>query len=152
VAGLSGGVYHYSAAEHSLGRSSTELVPSPAELLGGQEWFSGAAAIILLVANFARTAWKYRHPTGLRVVLIEAGHIAQNILLAATDQNFACAPTSAINDALAESLLGLDPLAQAAIYAVAIGTRSDTPTIADVTIELSMPDAGSTTRAAIKQG
>jgi SagB-type dehydrogenase family enzyme len=139
VTGLPSGVYHYSASEHSIGRSGAQPAPSPADLLGGQYWFSGAAAIILLVAEYPRTAWKYRHPTGFRVVLIEAGHIAQNILLAATDQDLACAPTSAINDRLAESLLGLDPTAQTAVYAVALGTRGDTPTIADVVIELGPP-------------
>ncbi len=51
---------------------------------GGQDWFSGASALILLVTSFARTAWKQGIPTVFRVVLIEARHVAQNMLLAAT--------------------------------------------------------------------
>ncbi|MDV4159365.1 MULTISPECIES: nitroreductase family protein [Rhizobium] len=37
-----------------------------------------------------------RHPTGFRVVLIEAGHIAQNMLLAATASGLVATPTCAL--------------------------------------------------------
>ncbi|MEK9281138.1 MULTISPECIES: SagB/ThcOx family dehydrogenase [unclassified Bradyrhizobium] len=132
VRNLPRGVYHYSALENSLAPTPLDKLPLVEAVLGGQVWFSGAAALILLVANFARTAWKYRHPTGFRVVLIEAGHIAQNMLLAATANDLAAAPTCALDDAVIEDALDIDPVMESAIYAVAIGTRSEASTIADL--------------------
>jgi nitroreductase len=67
------------------------------------------------------------------VVLLEAGHIAQNILLAATARGLASAPTCAITDRVAERLCGLDPVTQAAVYAVAVGPRSALRSRADMT-------------------
>jgi len=122
VQDLPNGLYHHSALN---------TLPSAETVLGGQGWFSGASALILLVATFARTAWKYRHPTGIRVVLIEAGHIAQNMFLAATANGLVATPTCASNDNVIETMLDIDPVMQSAIYAVAVGTRSETATIAD---------------------
>lgn len=135
VSGLSEGVYHYSGLDHSLGRIGDGAAPHPPALLGGQDWLAGAAGIVLLVAHFERTAAKYRHATGFRVVLLEAGHIAQNILLTATSHGLACVPTCAINDLAVDSLLDLDPMAQSAVYAIALGTSNGRPTIADVVME-----------------
>ncbi|WP_375680037.1 SagB family peptide dehydrogenase (plasmid) [Rhizobium sp. T1470] len=123
VQDLPNGLYHYSALD---------TLPSAETVLGGQDWFSGASALILLVATFARTAWKYRHPTGFRVVLIEAGHIAQNMLLAATANGLVATPTCALNDNVIETMLDIDPVMRSPIYAVAVGTRSETATIADL--------------------
>ncbi|WP_243682130.1 nitroreductase family protein, partial [Sinorhizobium medicae] len=109
-----------------------DTLPSAETVLGGQDWFSGASALILLVANFARTAWKYRHPAGFRGVLIEAGHIAQNMLLAATANGLVATPTCALDDNVIEIMLDIDPVMQSPIYAVAVGTHSATATIADL--------------------
>lgn len=129
---LPNGLYHYSALENSLAYMPCDTLPSAETVLGGQDWFSGASALILLVANFARTAWKYRHPAGFRVVLIEAEHIAQNMLLAATANGLVATPTCALNDNVIETMLDIDPVMQSPIYAVAVGTRSGTATIADL--------------------
>ena len=105
--------------------------PPFSELLGGQEWFDDAAAVIFLVACFERTAWKYTHPTGYRVVLMEAGHIGQNLLLAAADAGLAAAPTAAIHDGVVEGLLGLEPPLRSAVYAVALGPPGPGRSVAD---------------------
>jgi nitroreductase len=75
--------------------------------------------------------WKYPHPTGYRVVVLEAGHIAQNLLLAATAHGLAATPTCALGDRAVEELLGLDRLAEAAVHAVALGVRAAQPSVAD---------------------
>jgi len=123
VDGLAPGAYHYDGLAGDLGLVRPG-VPDLAALLGGQPWFARAGAVIVLVAHFERSAWKYMHATGLRVVLIEAGHIAQNLLLAATAHDLAAAPTCALSDRGLEELLGLDRVAQAAVHAVALGARA----------------------------
>jgi len=130
VAGLAPGVYHYAGVERSLGRVRAEAPPA-SELLGGQAWFADAAAVVILVGHFQRCAWKYPHPTGFRVLLIEAGHVAQNLLLAATAHGLAATPTCAIDDRAVEALLGLDRIKQAAVHAVALGPRAAEPSPVD---------------------
>lgn len=131
VDGLAPGVWHYSAREHSLGLVGDAGLPSVAEVLAGQRWFEHTAALVLLVAHFDRTMWKYPHPTGYRVVLLEAGHIAQNILLAATARGLACTPTCAIDDGQAVGLTKCAQLTQSHVYTVALGNRSTIPTVMD---------------------
>src|SRR5262249_36781366 len=95
---------------------------------------AGGAAVVFLCAVFERSMYKYPHPTGYRVVLMEAGHIAQNLLLAATAHDLAAAPTCAISDRAVEELLGLDRVGQAALHAVALGARAAQPSPADPVI------------------
>jgi SagB-type dehydrogenase family enzyme len=120
VSSLAPGIHHYSGVDHSF-QLESEAKPSIAELLGGQDWFDAAAAVIFLVAHLDRTAWKYPHPGALRVVLLEAGHIAQNVLVVASARGLAAAPTCALSDTKIEAALGLDPALQAAVYAIALG-------------------------------
>ena len=131
VSGLEPGTYHYSAAEHSLCRVTHDHQPSPGAILGGQPWFDNAAAIVLLVANFDRTMWKYPHPTGYRVVVLEAGHIAQNIILAATAHGLISTPTCAVSDAEAEKLTDCAALTRTTMYTVSLGQKSRVPTAVD---------------------
>lgn len=130
VSSLRPGIHHYSGADHSLELVSEEE-PALGELLGGQDWFEAAAAVVVLVASFERVAWKYPHPGALRVVLLEAGHIAQNVLLAASARGLAAAPTCALSDSRIESALGLDGAVQSAVYAVALGAVSSEASDAD---------------------
>jgi SagB-type dehydrogenase family enzyme len=147
VDGLNPGLYHYSAVDNTLGRVPSPPVPTADCIVDQQPWFRNAAALVILVAHFERTMWKYGHPTGFRVVLLEAGHIAQNMLLAAAANDLAATPSCAINDTAADALCGLNPVLQSAIYTVAIGRRGPQPTIADV--QLAIPtDAVHTENAA----
>jgi SagB-type dehydrogenase family enzyme len=121
VEGLAGGVYHYSALENSLGLVTSQPPVTATHLLAGQYWADHAAAIILLVANFERTMWKYQDATAYRVVLIEAGHIGQNIALAAASHDLTSTPTAALNDTAAAALLGLNWVRQSLVLAILLG-------------------------------
>ncbi|HWQ12914.1 MAG TPA: SagB family peptide dehydrogenase [Roseiflexaceae bacterium] len=125
VAGLEPGMYHYAAIDHTLGALPAAVLPPISVLLSGQTWADPAAALLLLVARFERTMWKYAHPSAYRVALIEAGHIAQNVLLAATARGLAAAPTAALDDRAVDCTLGLTDLTEAAIYAVVIGPGAE---------------------------
>jgi SagB-type dehydrogenase family enzyme len=132
VEGLTPGVYHYAGVDHTLGLVRAGPPPGLDVLLGAQAWFADAGAVVFLVASFERCWWKYPHPTGFRVVLLEAGHIAQNLLLAAMAHGIAATPTCALADGTVEALLGLDRLDQAAIHSVALGVRSTAPSPYDM--------------------
>lgn len=122
VSGLSPGVYHYSAVQHNLELlGGLEGLHRPGAILSGQDWTDNSAAVVLLVANFDRTMWKYENPTAYRVVMIEAGHIAQNIQISAAKEGLCANPTSAIQDSLAEEVLRIGSPAQSVIYALSLG-------------------------------
>lgn len=120
VEGLDPGVYHYSAADHDLGRLTTNELPELSDLVGGQDWADEMPCLVLLSASLDRTMWKYADANAYRVVLIEAGHIGQNIMLAATQQGLSACPTAALNHSAIKRLLGQDRLTDAPIYALTI--------------------------------
>jgi SagB-type dehydrogenase family enzyme len=122
---LDPGLYHYAGYTHTLMALGRRGSPSIGTLLANQDNLNDAAAIIFLVAHFDRPMWKYPHPNGYRAVLIEAGHIAQNILLFATQQGIAALPTCASNDKVVASFLTLNPAKQAQIHAIVLGIADD---------------------------
>ena len=120
VEGLAPGFYHYSAYDHDLALVATNRLPKPSELLGGQDWADEMPCVILLCASLERTMWKYDDPNAYRVVLIEAGHIGQNIMLAATSNGLSACPTAALNHATIRECVSLKRLTDAPIYALTL--------------------------------
>lgn len=121
VESLDPGIYHYSAMEHSLQYVAHCPDASPKDFVQKQEWADQMPVIIFLVAVLERVTWKYNDPNAYRVVMIEAGHIAQNIMLACTDKNLSACPTAALNHSQISELLGLKEMTQTPIYAILIG-------------------------------
>jgi SagB-type dehydrogenase family enzyme len=120
IDGLERGFYHYSAVDHSLLRLSCESQPQPSRLLADQDWADAMPCIIFLVAHFERTMWKYRDDNGYRVVLIEAGHIAQNIMLMATQRQMTACPTALLRHSEIHACLGIARITQSVLYALTL--------------------------------
>ena len=136
VHGISPGVYHYSALDHSLEKLETGTNQSPMDLLKGQEWADNMPAIIFLVAALRRTTWKYNDPNAYRVVLIEAGHIAQNMMLACANNSLTACPTAALSHRQVSTLLGLGDITQTPVYALLVGQPGeDSDTILEPSIQ-----------------
>ena len=121
VTGLPPGIYHYSAIDRTLGAVRPGPPPSFSTLMAGQRWTENAAAIIFLVANFDRAMWKYHQPGAYNATMIEAGHIAQNIMLAATAHGLAANPVGALSLDAIEAALGVAGPTQAVTYALVLG-------------------------------
>jgi SagB-type dehydrogenase family enzyme len=116
------GVYHYCAAEQVLEKVN-EFAPDTqiSGLFGGQDWFDDMSTVIVLVAVLERTMWKYQDPNAYRVVLMEAGHIGQNIMLAATEMGLTACPSAAMTHSKVSSLLKLENAAvHVPIYALSL--------------------------------
>jgi SagB-type dehydrogenase family enzyme len=120
--GIDPGIYHYCAAEQILERvDAFDPKTSISDFFGQQEWLDGMAVVIVLVAVFERTMWKYQDPNAYRVLLIEAGHIGQNIMLMATEQGYTACPTAAMAHSKVSDLLRLkNKLLHAPIYALSL--------------------------------
>jgi SagB-type dehydrogenase family enzyme len=121
VDGVAPGAYRYDGAARTLVPRARGPLPPPRLLLARQDWTDRAAAVILLAATFERTSWKYRHPGAYRVVLLEAGHVAQNLLVAACALGLAATPTCAFVDSVCEPLLGLQGAGHGLLHAVVLG-------------------------------
>jgi len=93
-------------------------------MLGNQLWTKSAAAVLFLVANFERPMWKYHHAGAYRVTIIEAGHIAQNMMLVATNHGLVANPTGALSLDLVEATLGVGGVTQSVVYALVLGVPS----------------------------
>src|SRR4029077_13539212 len=60
VDGLERGMYHYQAKDNRLAKLPTKVSPRKAGAYCADQWyFSGAAALFIMTAVFARTMWKY---------------------------------------------------------------------------------------------
>ena len=121
VEGIEPGIYHYSALQHSLEKIESDTDQSPTDLFKGQDWAEEMPVMIFLVAVLRRTTWKYSDPNSYRVVLIEAGHIAQNMMLTCASHNLTACPTAALSHRQVSALLGLDDITQTPIYALLVG-------------------------------
>ncbi len=121
VAGLEPGLYHYAVREHALEllqRGDLRLAMMQVGL--GQGLLGDANVCFALSAIFQRTRWRYRERT-YRYVLLEAGHIGQNLYLAATSMGLGACAVGAFDDDRLNALLGLDGKEEAALYVIAIG-------------------------------
>jgi SagB-type dehydrogenase family enzyme len=121
VVGLGAGVYHYAAREHGLELLQGGDFRAAVTQAGlGQALLGQANVCFVLSAIFQRTRWKYRERT-YRYVLLEAGHIGQNLYLAATSMGLGACAVGAFHDDSLNDLLGLDGEEEAALHIVSVG-------------------------------
>ncbi|WP_344108100.1 SagB/ThcOx family dehydrogenase [Nocardiopsis rhodophaea] len=116
------GIYHYSVRDHCLELiASGDYRPRLADLCGGQQGVEQAGAVVVLTAVIERLTSKYRHPRAYRVMLMNAGHLAQTFVLTATALGLGPFQTAAFHDEGVESLLGIDGIAEPALYVLTVG-------------------------------
>jgi SagB-type dehydrogenase family enzyme len=120
VRGVESGVYHFHPFRSHLNR------------LGGLRWsevraalvdgavLDEAAALLVVTAVFPRTQFKYGQ-RGYRFALLEAGHVVQNVLLAAADLGLPALPLGGFYDRRLDAIVGADGLDEVGVYAVALG-------------------------------
>lgn len=123
VDGVDPGVYHYVVGDNALeavaaGADAEAIVG--ASLPVERAMVSGAAAMICLVGEFPRHERKYGEG-GYRMLVAEAGHISQNLVLAATALGLAARPFGGVFDGLMNRCLHLDENAQQFLLAVLVG-------------------------------
>ena len=81
---------------------------------------SGAAAMICLTGNFRRHERKYGEG-GYRMLIAEAGHISQNLVLASTALGLAARPFGGVFDGLLNQDLGLQETEEEFLLGVLVG-------------------------------
>lgn len=116
------GLYHFSVSEGHLRRinSSAAMSDEIANAFQQSELARVASAILLMAGFFARSTFKYGE-RAYRFVLIEAGHIGQNIALVSTGLGLSCVTVGGFFDRALDATLNFDGVWQSVIYSVLIG-------------------------------
>ena len=86
---------------------------------------SDTTALVFITSLTERTAFKYGE-AGYRFALVEAGHMAQNLALAATGLGLGAVTVGGFFHRAVDAILGLDGLSHSTLYVVALGGRSGT--------------------------
>lgn len=124
VSRLAPGVYRYDARTHALerhdARNGWPALEAACPLEGLLE---GGAAALLVLAVFGRTRCKYGQ-RGYRFALLEAGHVAQNAVLAAAALDVPALPLGGFYDAQVDAIVDADGVDESVVYAVVLGGRA----------------------------
>jgi SagB-type dehydrogenase family enzyme len=126
IEGLAEGLYHFDPLRRVLETTrSGELNQEVASAMVYEEAACGCGALFVMSAMFWRTRFKYGL-RGYRFALLEAGHVAQNLQLAAEALGLGSVPLGGFYDSRLDELLGLDGVNESTLYCVAVG-RTDSP-------------------------
>jgi SagB-type dehydrogenase family enzyme len=116
VEGLDRGLYHYDVLGRALERLvAADLRTRLANAALDQRVCADAQAVFVWTAVLERSRWKYGERFA-RYVLLDAGHIAGNVALAATALGLGTCQIAAFFDEEAAALLGVDPDVEPVIY------------------------------------
>lgn len=143
VEGLEPGLYHYLPMNHELERigeldgkchedgvcdsvdqSQTDEKSAKSfisESLYGQKWASKADVVFYYSFVCYRAEWRYG-VYAHRVVLIDAGHVTENLYLACTSLGLGTCAVGAIDGKIADQVFGLDGEEEYIFYAQPVGT------------------------------
>ncbi len=126
IDGLEQGMYQYLAVEHQL--MELDRSPELGDLLVsaclGQSFIADSAAVFVWIADWNRMAWRYGE-RGLRYLLLDAGHICQNLYLMAESIGAGVCAIGAFDDEKTNALFELDGTDRFAVYLASIGKRID---------------------------
>jgi SagB-type dehydrogenase family enzyme len=126
VEGLGPGIYHYDVQSHALELvSAGDFRADVAEAALGQTFTASANVVFIWTAVFGRSKVKYRE-RAYRYVYLDAGHIAQNLALAAVALDLGSCQIAALFDDEVNTLVGADGEQESVIYMTAVGWPSDT--------------------------
>ncbi len=117
----SDGLFHYVPERHALLRAvEADLRAELQAAAYGQAAVGGAPLVIAITGVVARTAVRYGQDRAQRYVQLEAGHVAQNLLLQAVALGLGAVPIGAFDDARVQAVLRL-PGGEFPLYLLPIG-------------------------------
>lgn len=124
VSGLKPGLYRYLALSHKLVliREGKDINARLAAICVNQKWIAAAAVSFIWVAVPYRSAWRYSE-RAWRYLLLDAGHVCQNLYLACEAIGAGCCAVNAYDDDALNRLLDLDGKSRFAIYLAPAGHR-----------------------------
>lgn len=115
------GIYHYDVRGHGIERlNAGDFRTALAEAALDQGFLAEAAVVFAWTAVFDRSKWKYKQ-RAYRYVYLDAGHIAQNVALAAVALGLGSCQVAALYDDEVNDILGVDGKEESIVYMTAVG-------------------------------
>lgn len=124
VEGLKTGIYRFLAFEHKLIEINIDkkIADKVVTAVLNQNFIKNSATTFIWTAVPYRMTWRYSQ-RGYRYLLIDAGHVCQNLYLAAANINCGVCAIAAFNDEELNDLLEIDGETQFVIYLATIGKK-----------------------------
>lgn len=121
VEDVESGLYHYRVAEHALERLRAGMLGrAAAEAALHQDMVAAAPVVFVWTAVFERCKWKYRQ-RAYRYIYLDAGHMAENLALAAAARGLGTCQIGAFFDDEINELVGVDGTGEAVVYMSVVG-------------------------------
>lgn len=121
VTGVETGLWHFDVSGFALELLAPGDCRRPLVEAGlAQSFLGSAGAVFIWTGILNRAMWKYRE-RAIRYLFLDAGHICQNLMLAATALNLGVCPVGAFFDEEVERLVGVDGREEVALYLAAVG-------------------------------
>lgn len=122
VTGLQNGLYRYLALEHKLGliRQGSDLAGPLVEGCLGQAFVGKAAATFAWTVIPYRSEWRYP-ASAHKILFLDAGHVCQNMYLAAEAIGFGTCAIAAYDQKLMDDLLEVDGEEEFTVYIAPVG-------------------------------
>ena len=127
VDGLEPGLYWFVASEHRLAKLQAKpgIADQITEAAYNQKFIVKSAATFIWIADTIRMTWRYEE-RGYRYMHLDAGHVCQNLYLAAESIGAGACAIGAFTDETMNDLLKLDGVNQFVIYLGGVGKREST--------------------------
>ncbi len=123
VAGLAAGLYHFDVQHFALDPlTEGDQAEAVARACLDQSFMAQAPVVFLWTGVFRRAMHKYGN-RGVRYILLDAGHICQNMMIAAEAVGCGSCAVAAIYDSEINQLLQIDDEEESILYAAAVGKK-----------------------------
>ncbi|MBN2092220.1 SagB/ThcOx family dehydrogenase [candidate division KSB1 bacterium] len=121
IDGLEPGVYHYAVTQHGLEQlKAGDFASEAAQAALDQSMVRTAPVTFIWTAIFQRSKWKYRQ-RAYRYIYLDAGHIAQNLALAAVGMGLGSCQIAALYDDEVNRLIEVDGKEESVVYMSVVG-------------------------------
>lgn len=124
VEGIEPGLYRYMALSHQLARldAPDDITAQVMAACWNQVQVEQSAVTLIWAADAYRMQWRYSERT-VRYLHLDAGHVCQNLYLAAETIQCGVCAIAAFEDDDLNTLLGLDGEAEFVVYLGTVGRR-----------------------------
>lgn len=130
VKDLKPGLYHYLPMTHSaellkeIDITDEDQMRFVSDTLCGQRFTQKASVIFYYSILPYRGEWRYAF-SAHRVMMMDIGHVSENMYLAATALHKGCCGIGAVDGKLTDAWIGLDGSEEYAFYAIPVGTLNE---------------------------
>ena len=122
---LNPGLYRYLPLSHQLVliNGHDKIADTITEACLGQQMISKSAVTFIWTAMIERMRWRYSE-RAYRYILLDAGHVCQNLYLSAVTLNCGTCAIAAFDDDQLNKSLNIDGNSQFAVYAASVGRQA----------------------------